>query len=449
MNLFKKLVCIICAICVISMPLMQTAAAEEITVTNSAEELPSIWAVWDIQMAYTYGLGTEDTYKGYKDEVIGSQFIAVLEGFEERFSIDYKSKLELDTIATRKDVIEELYNIISLSIKLNKNNSAIEYFANNTLINGRTAGNYYLDKVCTNEEMLVFAKRAYDHIVYSLGQDAKGCFWKVSDEDNTVYLLGSIHVSDSSLYPLSKDILSSFINSQALVVEANISEQKPEEIQYAQQLMFYEGEDTIKKHISDETYKKYVEFMESIGVPADTYDKMKPWAAALTIQNLQLASAEISASMGIDLYFMTLAYGKLPIIEIEGSEYQYDMFNSFSPELQESQLIGSLTADSCSEKNNAESVTVVKMMLNFWKTGDTDGLETMIFGAEPTTDLEKEYSKKLFDDRNENMAKYVIKMLQEDAENDYFVIVGAGHMLNHNGVVELLRKAGYTVEQVK
>ncbi len=40
-------------------------------------------------------------------------------------------------------------------------------------------------------------------------------------------------------------------------------------------------------------------------------------------------------------------------------------------------------------------------------------------------------------------------MLQEDTENDYFVIVGAGHMLNYNGIVELLIKAGFTVEQVK
>ena len=56
------------------------------------------------------------------------------------------------------------------------------------------------------QEILVFAMRAYDHIVYSLGQDAKGCFWKISDDDNIVYLLGSIHSSDNSLYPLSRDI---------------------------------------------------------------------------------------------------------------------------------------------------------------------------------------------------------------------------------------------------
>lgn len=449
MNLFKKLVCVVCIVCFAFMPLTQTAMAEEVALTNAAVESPSPWAVWDVQMAYTYGLGTADTYKGYKGEIIVSQFETVLKSFEEKFGINYDSKLKLDSVATRGDVIEGLYSIINLSVKSNENNSAVEYFANNALINGRTVGNYSLDRVCTNEEMLVFAKRAYDHIIYSLGQDAKGCFWKVSDENNTVYLLGSIHASDNSLYPLSKDILTAFVNSQALIVEANILVQKPEEIQYAQQLMFYEGDDTIDKHISSETYGKYVEFMESVGVPADTYNKIKPWAAALTIQNLQLASAEISGTMGIDVYFMTLANGNLPIIEIEGSKYQYDMFDSFSPELQEAQLIGSLTVDSSSEENAAQSIAVVKTMLSLWKTGDTNSLEKMLFGAVPTSDLEKEYNKKLWDDRNENMANYVIKVLQEDSENDYFLIVGAGHMLNHNGIVELLRKAGYTVEQVK
>jgi len=449
MNVLKKLVFLVCVVCFAFMPLVQTAMAEEVAPTNTAVESPSVWAIWDVQMAYTYGLGTVDTYKGYKDEITASQLETVLKSFEEKFGVNYDSKLKLDSIATRGDVIKGLYGIINLSVKPNGNNSAVDYFARNALIKGRTVENYSLDRVCTNEEMIVFAKRAYDHIVYSLGKDAKGCFWKVSDEDNTVYLLGSIHASDNSLYPLSKDILTSFANSQALVVEVNLLAQKPEELQYAQQLMFYEGDDTIEKHISSETYKKYVEFMESVGVPADTYNRIKPWAAALTIQNLQLASADISGAMGIDVYFMTLANGNLPIIEIEGSKYQYDMFNSFSPELQESQLIGSLTADSNSEENSAESVAVVKEMLGLWKTGDTNSLEKMLFGVAPTNDLEKEYNKKLWDDRNENMAKYVLKMLQEDTENDYFLIVGAGHMLNHNGIVELLIKAGYTVEQVK
>lgn len=443
MKTLKRLVSMIC---VLSMLLVQVVVADEITTV--AVQQPSSWAIWDVQMAYTYGLGTLETYANYKDNIKGSHFQEIEKSFEERFSVEYDSKLKLDAIVTRGEIIEGLYNIIKLSIKSNDNNSAVKYFADNALINGRLSGNYGLDEVCTNEEMLVFAKRAYDHIVYSLGQDAKGCFWKVSDTDNTVYLLGSIHASDNSLYPLSKDILSAFANSQALVVEANILEQKPEEIQYAQQLMFYQGEDTIDKHIAKETYKKYVAFMDSVGIPAETYNKIKPWAAMLTIQNLQLASAEISATMGIDLYFLALANGRLPIIEIEGSKYQYDMFDSFSAELQEAQLLGILSAETTKE-DNAASVEIVKEMLNLWKNGDAKSLESMLFSVEPQEEPEKEYSKKLWDDRNENMANSVIKMLKEDSENDYFLIVGAGHMLNHNGIVELLIKAGYTVEQVK
>ncbi len=445
MKTLKKLVSMIC---VLLMLFVQVVVADEITTTDVAAQQPSSWAIWDVQMAYSYGLGTIETYTNYTDNIKGSQFLDIEKSFEERFSVDYDSKLKLDAIVTRGEIIDGLYNIIKLSVKSKDNNSAVKYFTDNALINGRSSGNYGLDEVCTNEEMLVFAKRAYDHIIYSLGQDAKGCFWKVSDVDNTVYLLGSIHASDNSLYPLSKNILSAFANSQALVVEANILEQKPEEIQYAQQLMFYQGEDTIDKHISKETYEKYAAFMDSVGIPAETYNKIKPWAAMLTIQNLQLSSAEISATMGIDLYFLALANGRLPIIEIEGSKYQYDMFDSFSAELQEAQLFGVLSTET-TEDDNATSVEIVKEMLNLWKNGDVKSLESMLFSVEPQNELEKEYSKKLWDDRNENMANSVIKMLKEDSENDYFLIVGAGHMLNHNGIVELLIKAGYTVEQVK
>lgn len=446
MNKFSK---ILCTICIFSMLFMQVAVADEITTTNANVQLPSSWAAWDIQMANTYGLGIEETYTNYDTEIVGNDFATIEKSFEERFDIDYESKLEPEKVVTRGDIIEELYNIINLSINSDDDKNALEYFAHNSLINGRVTGNYGLDQVCTNEEMLVFAKRAYDHIVYSLGQEVKGCFWKVSDSDNTVYLLGSIHVSDGSLYPLSKDILNAFQNSQTIAVEANTLSQKPEEIQYAQQLMFYTNDETIDKHISKETYDEYASYMKKIGVPKDTYDRLKPWAATLTIQNLQLTSADISGAMGIDMYFLALATGRMPIIEIEGSKYQYDMFDSFSDELQESQLLQVLTAEPADEENTTQSVELTKSLLECWKTADTEQLEEILFSTEPTTNIEKEYNKKLFDDRNENMTEFVIKALKEDDKNNYFVVVGAGHMLNNTGIVELLEKVGYTVEQIR
>jgi len=91
-------------------------------------------------------------------------------------------------------------------------------------------------KASVQQELLVFVKNAYEFAIYESGRYSKGAFWKVSDENNTVYLLGSIHIADATLYPLSKEILNAYEKSDVLVVEADISKQEEAANYMAQRL---------------------------------------------------------------------------------------------------------------------------------------------------------------------------------------------------------------------
>ena len=53
----------------------------------------------------------------------------------------------------------------------------------------------------------------------------KHFLWKVSDENSSVWLLGSIHVADASFYPLPTVIDSAFAASSELAVEINTSDE--------------------------------------------------------------------------------------------------------------------------------------------------------------------------------------------------------------------------------
>src|ERR1700681_653606 len=46
--------------------------------------------------------------------------------------------------------------------------------------------------------------------------------WKATSPTTTVYLVGSIHMSDSSMYPLPKEVESAFAAAKVLAVEINI-----------------------------------------------------------------------------------------------------------------------------------------------------------------------------------------------------------------------------------
>ena len=54
--------------------------------------------------------------------------------------------------------------------------------------------------------------------------------------------------------------------------------------------------------------------------------------------------------------------------------------------------------------------------------------------------------EKILTDRNRNMAKKISSHLR--SRGTVFVVVGAGHLVGDLGIVELLRKEGYHVEQL-
>lgn len=429
------------------MLIMQPVFAAESTETAAAAEVqapqdnPAGWAVWDVQMTNTYGLGNEANYVGYTGMILGSHYLSIQESLEKAFGVSDDSKVDAQQNMTRGQVIEELFDIIQQVLQL-EDQDALKYFEENGLIRGNGKG-YALETGCTVQELLVFTNRVYEFIAYAKGMDAKGAFWQVSDEDNTIYLLGSIHATDGSVYPMSKAILDGFADAEFLVVEANILAPNQEETAYMQQKMMYTDGTTIDKVLSKEVYDKYVAVMQSAGLQPEVYNILKPWAAASVAMAVNMYSSSIESSMGIDVYFLNLAYmNAKSIVEMEGIKFQTDMFESFTPELQEAYLTGIL------EGGTESNESLLKMMQS-WKTGDVKTLEDIVFGQEAQNEIEKEFNEKLFDIRNANMVLKCQEMLTKDTENDYFVVVGAGHMVNDNGIVEELIKLGYTVEQVK
>ena len=58
----------------------------------------------------------------------------------------------------------------------------------------------------------------------------------------------------------------------------------------------------------------------------------------------------------------------------------------------------------------------------------------------------KAIQEAMFDERNKRMTDKISQYLQEDSS--YFVVVGAGHLIGENGIVDLLSKRGYTAKRM-
>ena len=84
-----------------------------------------------------------------------------------------------------------------------------------------------------------------------------------------------------------------------------------------------------------------------------------------------------------------------------------------------------------------------KHLQQAWINGDTGQMEKII--REQTSDA-VEFAKAMVEDRNLHMADVAEQFLK--GKEQAFVMVGAAHMVGPGGVVRILEKRGYKVEQV-
>ncbi|MCL1804974.1 MAG: TraB/GumN family protein [Clostridiales bacterium] len=443
------------------------AFAEEAIAISIAIDVCSPWAEQDVYMAGTaYALGDESTYSGFRGSLTGDKFGPVYDDLAEAYGAAGGYALSGDEL-TRGQVVAALYGII-VGAPGQTEEAAAAYFVEAGLMGGRSSGSYELDKTCTVEEMLVFAARAYEYLAYREGRDAKGFFWKVEGETNTVYLLGSIHISDGSLYPLSRPIEAAFAETDRLAVEADISTMSEAETILMLTMGMYDpgSGETIKDHVPAEVYEMLAEICEAFDIPEEMYDNMKPWLLNLMLQGLAMAGDDIDgANLGIDMHFLRKAHAQgKEIIELESMVFQYNMFNEFSDELQVLQLTQTLSAlvpgdGSEEEEPDEEELAAAEnairealiMLLEIVKAGDEETLG-LILGVDMEYEdpLDIEFNKIFLVDRNAGMAEKIHGFLSDEEDTaDYFVVVGAAHMLGKTGVVARLTDLGYKVERIR
>ena len=264
----------------------------------------------------------------------------------------------------------------------------------------------------------------------------KAMFWKVSSTNNVAWLLGSIHVGSKSMYPLPKEMEDAFERSTALLVEIDLNHV---DLQKMQMLVFqtglYGGDETLWDHVSPETRQRLEAFCEKYGLPAMAMSKMKPWAAAMMISTIPLMKSGMEMSLGIDKHFLDKAEKAAKrVVEIESADEQMKLVSGITAEMLEKSVVASA-------KQDPEEYG--KRLQQTWISGDTGQMEKIM--REQTSDA-VEFAKAMVEDRNQHMADVAEKFLK--GKEQAFVVVGAGHMVGPGGMVRLLEKRGYKVEQV-
>jgi uncharacterized protein YbaP (TraB family) len=267
--------------------------------------------------------------------------------------------------------------------------------------------------------------------------------WKVTgSEGGAVYLLGTIHVGRAEFYPLPAVIENSFKAADTLVTETDLTE--PQGSSRLLKLLLEKGTyprgDTVENHIGAETRAHLAHYVATSKELGSDYTHLKPWFLSIAIAIVEAKRAGLNTNEGIDRHFVDQATAmKKPIGTLETSEFQLELMNSFSDELQDQLLLAALL-------DTEKKPEVIGQLLQAWKSGDAEGLH------ETTTRYLRDYPvlkplfEKMFDQRNDAMTQKIEAFLK--TPKTVFVAVGAGHLTGERGILAQLRAKNYEIEQL-
>ncbi|MCC6208270.1 MAG: TraB/GumN family protein [Gammaproteobacteria bacterium] len=269
----------------------------------------------------------------------------------------------------------------------------------------------------------------------------KHIFWEAkSPASGKIYLLGSLHFGAPWIYPLPAVIGDALATADALVVEADLSRTPPADLAARLQAAgTYADGPGLKGALEPTEWEALSNVSRTFGLPVALVERQKPWLASLTLTSAVLQELGYSAAYGVDMHVMHEAAPRIPIVELESAAYQFDLLSGMEPKDQVAMLMQTLHEIDDAGRHFGD-------MLDVWLNGNVEKLDRVMFEAFDRMVRGDVIYRRLILERNDRMTDAIARLARE--HRVIFVVVGAGHLVGENGIVERLKSAGYYVEQL-
>jgi uncharacterized protein YbaP (TraB family) len=269
----------------------------------------------------------------------------------------------------------------------------------------------------------------------SVAVDARGTssVWVMKGAKNTVYLAGSVHALPRENAELPPQLERAYAASRSVVMEVDLDDMDPlEAVQFVTSRGTLPEGETLGDVIGPAGYAKVTKLAASLEVPEAVVSKLEPWAAAMVLTQFALMKTGYDPQLGIDMQLVGRARndGK-PVDGLETVIDQLGIFDGRSVDEQKKFLLES--AEDAPRLGDD-----LHRLINAWRTGDLKALETELA-------KERAQAPGLYDQllgmRNRKWMPKIEALL--DRDQDVLVVVGALHFVGHDGLLELLTKAGH------
>lgn len=267
--------------------------------------------------------------------------------------------------------------------------------------------------------------------------------WRLEGKQSSVHLFGSIHLGAPDFYPLPEKVEAAFRQADYVVFELD-----PRTLldPRTQATMLMAGRlppgQRLDQLLSPQTMEQLQAILSSTGIPVETLMGLRPWFISTVLATLQYASLGYSPDHGIERYLVSQLEDNHEVLALETLDQQLAAFEYLDNEAFLAHGLAEFQQDDLAED-----------LVSAWRCADKNRLTSLMHDSFKTED--KEFAEimaaahaKLFSDRNLHMAKQIESYLNE-GQGRYFVVVGSGHLLGENNILDLLSAKGHQAEALR
>ncbi len=264
---------------------------------------------------------------------------------------------------------------------------------------------------------------------------AQPALWKVTDDDSTVWLFGSVHLLDPQIDWTSERLDAAFAAADTVYFETDLSPAAQDEAQLLVPKYGFNGAGvTLTSRLSAQGRADFEAVLASIGMPLANFEALRPWLAGVVVGVRMIMADGGDPDAGVDrvLHARARDAGKT-IKALETMEDQFAALARLDGAAEDAFFEASL-------QQILEQPNLLADTVDAWRVGDVATMDVLIAGALKRS---PDAYAALITERNANWAEILKRDLAGSGE--ILVVVGAGHLLDADGVQALLAEAGYAV----
>ena len=263
----------------------------------------------------------------------------------------------------------------------------------------------------------------------SLSQAAAetGLLWKIEAPSGTVsHVFGTIHVDDSRVTDFPPVLLNALEQSEVFMMET---------LPPSDPTLYFLPEHNLREALSEAEWDKVKQLADQRAMQDDVVVRLKPWLLAMM---LGLPANQGPYTQDIRLYAKAQELGK-EVDGLESARAHFTLLDSLSRQEQLTILRSVLSRSEEEKERDFEG------LLSAYLKGDAAVIAKVdedVTGSTLPPELWRKMRVKLLDERNASMA---VQIADKASRKPLFVAVGAAHLAGEDGIIALLRKAGYKV----